>query len=94
MTLFQSLQFSSAMEKIKSSDIKENEKLQLEILFKNAIDILIKTQNWNSNNVRVSAVDGLKMFMLNGDANVNKVIYKTLDVLRNYERKFLYDGKS
>ena len=82
------------MEKIKSSDIKENEKLQLEILFKNAIDILIKTQNWNSNNVRVSAVDGLKMFMLNGDANVNKVIYKTLDVLRNYERKFLYDGKS
>jgi HEAT repeat protein len=67
------------MEKIKSSDIKENEKLQLEILFKNAIDILIKkTQNWNSNNVRVSAIDGLKMFMLNDDANVNKVIYKTL----------------
>lgn len=28
--------------------------------------------------MRVSAVDDLKMFMLNGDANVNKVIYKTL----------------
>ena len=53
--------YSNALEKIKSSEVNEDEKLHLKLLFKKAIEILIKkTQKWNSNNIRTSAVDGLK----------------------------------
>jgi aminopeptidase N len=71
--------FSTVMEKIKSNDIKENEKLELEILFKKAMDILIKkTQKRNSNDVRTAAVSSLAMFLLNKDGKTNKTIFKTL----------------
>lgn len=71
--------YSNALEKIKSNGIKEDEKLQLELLFKKAIDILIKkTQKWNSNNVRTSAVDSLKAFLLDDNNEIRKAIFKVV----------------
>ena len=71
--------YSNALEKIKSNEVNEDEKLHLKLLFKKAIEILIKkTQKWNSNNIRTSAVGGLKPFLLNDDKEIRKDIFKAL----------------
>jgi hypothetical protein len=44
--------YSNALKRIQSDQLNEDEKIGLELLYKNAVDILIKkAQRWNSNNV-------------------------------------------
>lgn len=71
---------AKAIEDIRSENIKEDKKLELEILADKGVDILIrKTQDWNSNNVRTIAIDSLKMFLLeNNSGEINKIIFKVL----------------
>lgn len=71
--------YSDVLKKIQSNKLKDDEKLDLELLYKKAVDILIrKAQKWNSNNVRTYAVDNLKAFLLDDKHEIRKNIFKVI----------------
>ena len=71
--------YSNALKRIQSNQVNDDEKLGLELLYKKAVDILIrKAQKWNSNNVRTSAVDNLKAFLLDDKHEIRKNIFKVI----------------
>ena len=71
--------YSNALKRIQSNQLNDDEKLGLELLYKKAVDILIrKAQKWNSNNVRTSAVDNLKAFLLDDKHEIRKNIFKVI----------------